>query len=265
MKNVREMHERAIYVDLEWTCWDGHPPAGRVREIIEIGAVEVNLNSLEIVREASYLVRPRHLDISSRCTRITGILATDLKSARAFQEVLNAFVTEFSPSEKLCCTWGRDDNDVLTEACRTHGLRSPMRNVIDLSHLFWRLFLLRQQASLTSALSMLGLHFDGVAHTALADARNAARIHAEIIRRMRLGPKLPSEIHAEPTNSPRSTLLGEKLRQVLWTVDSSRNLDRLAIPFKTIRSHTRFRAHKTRKEPSHVNSITYPQTASYEA
>jgi DNA polymerase III epsilon subunit-like protein len=88
MKDVTATHERALYIDLEWNCWDGLPPAGRRSEIIEIGAVEVDLNSLEIARKAAYLLRPRHLDIGSRCTRITGISTEDLKSARAFQEVL---------------------------------------------------------------------------------------------------------------------------------------------------------------------------------
>jgi hypothetical protein len=53
------------------------------------------------------------------------------------------------------------------------------------SHLCPRLFLLKQQVSLEKAIEILELAFDGMPHTALADPRNTARVHAALIRRMR--------------------------------------------------------------------------------
>lgn len=41
--------QRAIYIDLEWNCWDGPPIPGRHQEVIEIGVVEVRLDSLEMI------------------------------------------------------------------------------------------------------------------------------------------------------------------------------------------------------------------------
>jgi inhibitor of KinA sporulation pathway (predicted exonuclease) len=54
--------------------------------------------------------------------------------------------------------------------------------------LFSRLFLIKQQVNLAKAIEILGLGFDGTPHSALADARNTARVHAAIIRRMRREP-----------------------------------------------------------------------------
>ncbi len=36
-------HTHALYLDLEWTCWNAPPPPGMQQEIIEIGIVEMDL------------------------------------------------------------------------------------------------------------------------------------------------------------------------------------------------------------------------------
>ena len=92
----------------------------------------------------------------------------------------------------------------------------PFRHVLDLTLLFQGLFLLKQMASLHSAVSMLGLHFDGVPHGALPDARNTALLHAEVLRRMRREPDLPSGVE-QPIASPELSPFGEKLRKALGT------------------------------------------------
>lgn len=206
-------HARSLYIDLELTCWDGPPPAGTRPEIIEIGAVEMDLDSLIILKEAAYLVRPRHLEISQRCSNITGISADDLRGAPPFDKVLGMLIEQFKPSEKLCCIWG-NDADILSAACRSWGLRSPLRNVVDLGQLYWRLFLLRQMPSVKSAVEILGLRFDGAPHTGLADARNTAFIHAAILRRMRNQPD-PVPVADRPLEAERSTIFAEKLMPLL--------------------------------------------------
>jgi len=52
-------HTRALYIDLESTCWNRMPPPGMTPEIIEIGIVELDLIGLRITQEAAYFVRPR--------------------------------------------------------------------------------------------------------------------------------------------------------------------------------------------------------------
>jgi len=169
-KDSEVQFERAVYIDLEWNCWDSTKPTTQHREIIEIGAVELNLETLEIELQKDYLVRPRPFDISDRCTAITGLTAADPKCSPLLPEVLARFEQDFSPKQKMCCTWGHD-SEFLAEACGRYKLRSPLRNCVDVAQLFWRNFLLRSQPSLRTAMDALGIQFDGVAHTALADAK----------------------------------------------------------------------------------------------
>jgi inhibitor of KinA sporulation pathway (predicted exonuclease) len=207
-------HARSIYIDVEQSCWTGPPPPGMRQEIIEIGMVEMDLQTLEITSEKSHFVRPRRWEISDRCTELTGITEDDIKSARSFPEVIASLTQEFSPAKALCCTWGNDAG-LIAASCQAHGLRTPLRYLLDLAHLFQGLFLLTQTASLRSAVEMLCLKFDGVPHGALVDARNTAQIHAAVIRRMRRHPDPPPQSAGETSEVAAPTPFGEKLCQAL--------------------------------------------------
>jgi inhibitor of KinA sporulation pathway (predicted exonuclease) len=174
----------------------------------------MDLQTLEITRESAHFVRPRRWEISDRCTKLTGITEDDIKSARSFPEVIASLTQEFSPAEALCCTWGNDAG-LIASTCQAHGLKTPLRYLLDLAQLFQGLFLLRQTASLRSAAEMLGLKFNGVPHGALVDARNAARVHAAVIRRMRRQPDAPPQSAGETSEVAAPTPFGEKLCQAL--------------------------------------------------
>lgn len=107
---LQEHFGRAVYIDLEWNCWDSAKRTTQHREIIEIGAVEVNLETLELTLEKDYLVRPHPFDISDRCTAITGLTAADLKGARSFPEVLAQFEQDFSLRRRCAAPGGTTAN-----------------------------------------------------------------------------------------------------------------------------------------------------------
>lgn len=207
-------HNSALYIDVELTCWNGPPPSGMKQEIIEIGVVEMDLSTLKITREAAYFVRPRRWEVSDKCSKLTGITNEDIRTARPFTEIIAAFAEEFRPGKKLCGTWG-EDAALIAQACHLRGLKTPLRNLLDVGHLFRWAFLLKQQVSLSGAIRMLDLQFDGVPHTALADARNTAHVHAAIIRRMRREPDPPPFFAEKPINPAFSGIFAEKLRQSL--------------------------------------------------
>lgn len=174
-------HTRAIYIDTEQNCWTGPPPPGMRQEIIEIGVVAMDPQTLRIIRENSYFVRPKRWEISEHCTELTGITKDDIQRARPFPGVIESLTQEFTPGEALCCAWGNDAG-LIASTCQTHGLKTPLRYRRDLSQLLQSAFLLRQTPSLRNAVEILGLEFDDVPHGALADARNTARVHAAVIR-----------------------------------------------------------------------------------
>ena len=142
--------------------------------IIEMAFVEMDLDTLTITTERAHFVRPTRWEIRDRCTRLTGITPDDIRTARPFPEVITSLNKEFAPSEALCCTWGNDAVPI-SATCQEHGLRMPLRSLLDLAEFFQSLFLLKQAASLRGAVSTLGLEFEGVPHGALADARNTFR------------------------------------------------------------------------------------------
>jgi inhibitor of KinA sporulation pathway (predicted exonuclease) len=167
-----------------------------------------------MIREKPYFVRPRRWEISPRCTELTGITSDDIRTARPFPEVLVALTDDFSPSKAMCCTWG-DDAALIAATCQAHGLKSPLRYLVDVAHLFPRLFLLKQQVSLAKAIELLELGFDGMPHSALADARNTARVHAALIRRMRREPDPPTIPACEPESKTYVSPFGEQLLRAL--------------------------------------------------
>jgi len=75
-------------VDVEATCWEGEPPAGQHSEIIEIGIVVLNLETLERTGKRSVMVRPEHSEVSAFCTRLTGITPEEAASGVSFGAVL---------------------------------------------------------------------------------------------------------------------------------------------------------------------------------
>jgi inhibitor of KinA sporulation pathway (predicted exonuclease) len=96
-----------------------------------------------------------------------------------------------------------------------HGFKTPLRYRLDLSQLFQWLLLLKQMPSLRDAVEMLGLDFDGVPHGALVDARNTARVHAALIRRMRREPDPVAPPVKQVIDVPAVTSFGEKLRRAI--------------------------------------------------
>jgi inhibitor of KinA sporulation pathway (predicted exonuclease) len=184
------------------------------QEIIEIGVVEMDLQTLSISREKAYFVRPRRWEISAHCTELTGITAEDVRTGRPFPKALAALTDEFSPSKAMCCTWGNDDA-LIAATCQEHRLKSPLRYLVDLAHLFPGLFLLKQQVSLAKAVDMLEFGFDGAPHTALPDARNTARVHAAIIRRMKREPDPQPVPACEPEPQASTSQFGERRLRAL--------------------------------------------------
>lgn len=208
-------HERILYFDLELTCWDSPPPPGMITEIIEIGIVEMELETLAILREKAFFVRPRRWEITQKCTDITGITASDIQNASPLEEVLPLIQQQFDPAAKSSCAWG-DDHSTLSRKCKSMGLTNPFRRFIDLSKAFQGALAIKDSPSLAAALDIMGMSFDGVPHGALPDARNLAHLHAALLRRMRrLADPIQTPALLEPvqtTLSPFAQKLADCLK-----------------------------------------------------
>lgn len=199
----------AVYLDLEWNCGDAPRAGDGTPDIIEIGLAELDPVSLCLGREANYLVRPRQLNISLRCTAITGITRGDLLRAKPLKDVIAVIARDW-PIKATCFAWG-DDGNILTDACHKHCVAAPFRHFVDLSRTMQHCLLLTQQLSVRRAIDVLGLPFDGREHMAVADARNIARIHAEMLRRLR-SAEPPAECERDSTATSAPTWFAHKLQ-----------------------------------------------------
>jgi inhibitor of KinA sporulation pathway (predicted exonuclease) len=175
--------DRTLYLDLELTCWDGPRPEGQFHEIIQVGVVEVDTLDLAITRKCAYYVTPEKSLVSEYCTNLTGITQRQVdRQGRPFYEVLNSITKKFGPKNKVCYTWG-NDQEAVEYACDHDGLLSPF-TFINLSH-FFSVTMGVKSMSLEDALLLLNSSFKGRAHDALVDAENTAELHMAMIRRTR--------------------------------------------------------------------------------
>ncbi len=182
--------EKALFLDLELTCWEDMPPTGQKKEIIQIGIVEVNNKNLNISREFNFYIRPENSIISSYCTNLTGITPEIISSSgRRFTDVIRTIIKEVSPNKKFCYAWG-NDSESIENACIEKMISNPFRNnFIDLGSIFKSTFAISKNLSLPTALEFVNLKFEGTQHNALTDARNTARLYIEMIQRTRLYKK----------------------------------------------------------------------------
>ena len=88
-----QSHDHMMILDIEHTCSiDGSIPPNE-REIIEFGAVVVDIKSLEIIDEFSALVKPqRNPEISNFCSQLTGITQSELDNSDDFKTVFSDFL-----------------------------------------------------------------------------------------------------------------------------------------------------------------------------
>lgn len=174
---------RLLCVDVELTCWEGPPPEGEVAEIIALGIVDLRTDDLVIRREQLFLVRPALSRISPFCSTLTGITPKEVEHAPALPEVLRQVRKTFAQGD--WCAWGQDDV-LIRESCDRAGAEFPFPGRFhDLAAQLRLLLGLTYRLGLDEALARFGLDFEGQPHDALADARNLARLHMEIARRLR--------------------------------------------------------------------------------
>jgi inhibitor of KinA sporulation pathway (predicted exonuclease) len=183
---ARIRRDRALYLDLEMTCWeDGVVPEGFYAEIIQIGIVEVDTVSLKLTREGSYYVQPTVSPVSEYCTQLTGITQRHVdRQGRPFYEVLNSIERKYGPKNKACFVWG-DDQKAIEMTCDADEIVSPFAHFMNLSLIFGIEMGVKESKSLPDALTQMHDFFTGRQHDALVDAKNTANLHIAMMRRMR--------------------------------------------------------------------------------
>ena len=189
-----------LIVDLESTCCDrnGANPNLIPRhemEIIEIGAVLLDANSLRTLDEFNTFIHPvRHPKLTAFCTQLTTIQQSDVDTAPNFPEAIQAFQTWLAPySRLLFCSWGDYDKTQLAQDCAYHQLAFPLAAPhLNIKRQFTDSQNLPKRYGMDGALKMAGLELLGTHHRGIDDVRNMAQLMPYTLGRQLLKTTKPA-------------------------------------------------------------------------
>jgi inhibitor of KinA sporulation pathway (predicted exonuclease) len=173
------MHPVTVF-DLEFTAWEGAMERrwlapGEFREVVQIGAVKIDAETLDPRGELSILVKPRINSVmSDYLTQLTGI-TNEAVAARGtdLRDAYERFVA-FAEGGAICA-FGRDDL-VLRDNLALYGIRNAAVIPAHINIVHW----LNENGIGTKGrhacdvASLCGGAFEGRAHDALEDARSVA-------------------------------------------------------------------------------------------
>jgi inhibitor of KinA sporulation pathway (predicted exonuclease) len=125
------MEKYYLVIDLEATCDENHAIPREETEIIEIGAVLCDGETLRPTAEFQTFVKPlRHPKLTPFCTKLTSIQQSDVESAPSFNaavQKLGAWLRETNAlGQVLFCSWGDYDKNQLARQERHAGIRLPL-------------------------------------------------------------------------------------------------------------------------------------------
>lgn len=183
-------------VDFEATCSDDNSVRREEMEIIEVGAVMVDGQTLERLDEFQSFVKPvRHPLLTPFCRTLTSIAQQDVDTAPPFAEVVEKWRVWTERFEGCVFgSWGSYDHNQLTQDCRYHRIAFPCPlEPINLKAEFSRRIGQRRRVGMAEAVSRAGLTLEGTHHRGIDDARNIARLLPFILGDTPLPPPTPGK------------------------------------------------------------------------
>ncbi len=170
---------RLVVFDFEATCDDEERVPRDEMEIIEIGAVLIAASGDVTLDQFQTFVKPvRHPKLTAFCTGLTHIHQASVDAAPSFILAMERFRTWLSMAGEVTpCAWGDYDGRQLRQDCDYHGVVFPLPDpIMNLRAEFTEKHRLPSRPSLSEALEVTGLGFQGSPHRAIDDARNTARL-----------------------------------------------------------------------------------------
>jgi len=168
-----------LVIDLEATCDDRGAVPRQQMEIIEIGAVLVDGETLTPKAEFQTFVRPvRHPTLTEFCRELTSITQEQVDAAPGFPEAIGAlreFAYDGRPRRPLFCSWGNYDKHQFEQDARFHGVALPFGPAhLNIKAKFSETLGSKKRFGMARALMRLGLPLVGTHHRGIDDARNIA-------------------------------------------------------------------------------------------
>ncbi|EJV82992.1 exonuclease [Bacillus mycoides] len=148
-------------------------------EIVDIGAVKIDVSTMKVIGEFSELVKPS-ASLTRHTTKLTGITKKDLIGVGNFPQIIEKFI-QFIGEDSIFVSWGKEDYRFLSQDCTLYGVECPCmekESRFDVQKFVFQAYeeLFEHTPSLQFAVDQLGLTWEGKQHRALADAENTANI-----------------------------------------------------------------------------------------
>ncbi|MCU0543060.1 MAG: exonuclease domain-containing protein [Oscillatoriaceae cyanobacterium Prado104] len=188
MKNLKPF-DYYLVLDLEATCCDTGSIAKNEMEIIEIGAVMVKAQTLEILDEFQTFVKPvRNPILTEFCKTLTSIAQMQVDRAPTYPKA-SAMLTEWLSvySNGVFCSWGDFDRTQFKKDSNFHQLPFPIAYPhVNVKKVFSEIQGLPKRYGMDQALELAGLPLEGTHHRGIDDARNIAKLLPYILGQKKL-------------------------------------------------------------------------------
>ena len=156
-------------------------------EIMQIGAVLLNEKYHEI-STFSVFVRPVLARVDDFIEKLTGIRERDLKDAPSLKEAIEMMSGWIGERQVTFLAWSKSDYTQFKKEFNAKGINGPFalrlldkKNWRDIQKEFKKHFSLSRDYSLSDAMALMRIEFEGQAHNGLVDAINTGRLACKLV------------------------------------------------------------------------------------
>jgi 3'-5' exoribonuclease 1 len=183
-----DKYNHILVVDLEATCCDTKSIPRHQMETIEIGAVMVVRETLEIVDEFQTFIKPvRHPILTKFCLELTSITQSQVDTAPDFATVMSTWQTWLSKFDNaIFGSWGEYDRTQFHQDSKHNQIDLPYpvsSNHINLKEMFSTAQGLNKRYGMAQALDLAKIPLTGTHHRGIDDARNISKLLPYILGR----------------------------------------------------------------------------------
>ena len=148
-------------------------------ETIEIGAVLVDMTTLEATDEFQSFIKPiRHPELTPFCTALTSISQSMVDSAPSFPVAFEKMKDRLIKAnvETIFGSWGNYDRTQFMRDCTLHKIDYGLPPHLNLKNALSEKQRTRKRFGMARALRLCGIPLEGQHHRGIDDARNIARL-----------------------------------------------------------------------------------------
>ncbi|MBD2595395.1 exonuclease domain-containing protein [Nostoc spongiaeforme FACHB-130] len=194
MMNLNQ-YDYLLVLDLEATCCDQGTIKRYEMEIIEIGAVMVEAQTLKIIDEFQTFIKPvRYPTLTEFCKSLTSITQTQVEQAPEYPEaiaMLQKWLSNYPNA--VFGSWGDYDRNQFKQDSKFHNLPFPIAYPhVNLKQQFSDSQGLSKRYGMVEALQLVNIELNGTHHRGIDDARNIAKLLPWILNRQKNSPIHPS-------------------------------------------------------------------------